>query len=96
MVVGEAVAEWYKHDAVPHEFSIPCGEFTIPFVCELCWIGMVGSGDEYIWDGVNLLVFDKSDGEYHQRRGILYRPPHNVKIQFEYDKSSGKWQAMPR
>jgi len=65
-------------------------------ICELCWIAMCANGNDYIWDGVNLLVFNQNDGEYHERRGNQYKPTSTSRIVFERCATSNKWVAMPK
>ena len=64
--------------------------------CELCGIAMCANGNDYIWDGVNLLVFDKKDGEYHERMGNRYKPTSTCRIVFEKDETINKWVVMPK
>lgn len=59
--------------------------------CELCMIGMYAQLDEYIWDGVNLVVFNKSDGEYHEPDGNEWIPSTNGQIKFMYNERGAKW-----
>lgn len=65
-------------------------------ICELDWYGMVYSGEEYVWDGVNLLVYNESEEEYVEPTKSVWKPSSPVYIQFEKDEVSKKWQVMPR
>jgi hypothetical protein len=67
--------------------EIPC--------CDLCLYGLMYNAMEYMWNGVNLLVFDESDGEYHEFHGTTYIPNNVWMIQFEFDETTHKWVAMP-
>lgn len=59
--------------------------------CELCMIGIYAQLHEYIWDGVNLVVFDENDGEYHEPDGNEYIPSTHGQIKFMYDERTMKW-----
>lgn len=91
----EVVDNWHEKA----EYVTFDGKTANPTVCELCWIGMLNTNEEYIWDGTKLLVFSKMDGEYHELHGKgvnVYKPTTTGQIQFEYNKRRGKWVAMPR
>jgi hypothetical protein len=73
-----------------------CTESGDPAFCELCVIGLMGSGWRYMWNGTDLMVYDEKEEEFIERRGDRYRPAYPTQIQFEKDKESGKWIAVAR
>ncbi len=64
--------------------------------CELCWYGVVNSGTGYMWDGVNLVVWNRKEDEFTEPSGNVWKPDYPVGIQFEKDERSKTWQVMPR
>lgn len=82
----EPVCKWNEHD----EYMTKQCE---PIYCELCLIGLMGNGLEYVWNGVELLVFNGNDGEYHEPTTKTYNPIANNQISFKYIKRRGKWMA---
>lgn len=60
--------------------------------CELCWIAMINNGMEYIWDGVNLLVYDESEQEFVETHKRRWKPTKRIGITFEQCES-GKWEV---
>lgn len=60
--------------------------------CELCWYGMIYNWHEYVWDGVNLMVFNRKEGEFIEYHGNVWKPIAPGNIQFEKDEN-GKWEV---
>lgn len=69
---------------------------SFPYVCQLCWYGIISNYVDYIWDGKNLLVFDANRGEYIAATGNEYFPTAASRIKFKLDETTKKWTAMPR
>lgn len=88
----EPIVQWETNV----EYTTIIANRPIPYVCELDWIAMCGNSDEYIWDGVNLLVFNYNDHEYHEWKQIIFIPSKVSKIYFKYNKRSKRWMTMPR
>lgn len=76
--------------------AVMCGKHIVPYVCELCWYGMLYEQGEYIWNGQHLLVYDETWEEYIEWRGTIYKPVKNSIIQFEWDANTHRWVAMPK
>lgn len=65
-------------------------------ICELCWYGTINSGWDYIWNGIELMVYDRSEDEWFEYHGSRYKPSKGSMIVFEWCEASKKWLAMPR
>lgn len=71
-------------------------KYSFPYVCQLCWYGIVQNYQDYIWDGVNLLVFNQTRQEFVVPSGDEYFPVGTSRIKFKLDETTKKWVAMPR
>lgn len=77
------------------EFMLFKQNVFVPYICQLDWYAIMANGNEYAWDGVNLLVFSPNDGEYHEWQLNEYHPSIPSQIMFKRDERSGKWCTMP-
>lgn len=64
-----------------------------PVCCELCMIGIYAQLDEYIWNGVELIVFNQKEEEYIKPVGNVWIPSKNGQIKFMYDERTLKWNV---
>jgi hypothetical protein len=92
-ICGWNALEWHQippkvmelmHDDVKHGESM---------CCELCMIGIYAQLDEYIWNGVDLIVYDEKEGEYTKPVGNVWKPSKPGSIQFVYDERRMKWMV---
>lgn len=60
--------------------------------CELCWYATVNNGMGFMWNGVNLMVWDREEEEFIEPDVKVWRPASPVWIQFEKDEN-GKWEV---
>jgi len=102
LIPTKVVKMWHEWDEtganqeIVAEYTVKCGIHPVPAICELCWTGLCQSGEEYIWDGVNLLVYDQTSQEYHERKGIYYKPTGTSRIVFIKDEITKNWVTYPR
>jgi hypothetical protein len=54
-------------------------------------IGIYAQLDEYVWDGVNLMIYDGKEGKYIKPSGIEWIPSTNGQIKFMYNERGAKW-----
>jgi hypothetical protein len=88
----DPIRKWLIDDG----HSLICQDAYIPMICELCWYGLIGSGGEYVWNGLELMVWDTSEQEYIEPSGHVYKPYSVMAIQFERCGYRHEWVAMPR
>lgn len=88
----ELILNSVKEDVLDKSKQDPCDWEC----CELCWYGVIHSGWDYVWNGVDLMVYDEKEGEWFEFSGTVYKPARTGAIQFEYSKASQTWMAMPR
>lgn len=88
----DPLEKWKEQD----DFIINVQDQPVPMICELDWYGLVNSGNEYIWNGKELMVWNKSEQEWVEPNGWVYKPSIGHAIQFERVGYRHEWVAMPR